>query len=310
MQFGRKMTAGAAAIVAALALSSGVAGAAHGSTPLVTGTVTSVNGDIVPGDCGTAGASGSFTVVTGGATPKTYTVTVTDATNFVQKNVTGASFANVCVGDVAGAIGVDSLYTLAADSVSVRVAKDTHVFGSVTSVNGSSDSSACGTAGAAGQFTLSTLIAGTPVVDTVYVVAGTDFKESGSATGSFGTLCVGASADAKGPSVDNSVLARLVVFHPPSPLHVKGTVASVNGDNTAGTCGVAGATGSFVIAWTNATGGNLTTTVQVDSTTTFSGKSGVTSFGDVCVGAKSGAIGPDHAGVLDALSVATYPVKA
>ena len=316
MTHARKVTGGVALAFAALAMTGGVAGAAgqaKGNGPSVSGTVTAVGGDATPGVCGTAGGDGSFTLTTTGATPSVHTVDVTAATAFTQKKVLAPSYANVCVGDDASAIGVQSGFEIAATAVSVRVPKSTHVFGTVLTVNGVSDAGTCGTAGARGTFTVSTLVNGTQVVDTVYVVSGTTFKEPTVHDATFADLCVGLAADADGPAVGNSVLAESVKFHapkPPTPLHVKGQVTSVNGDSDAGTCGTAGTAGSFVVTWTDTSGATIATTVDVTASTPFSAKGGASSFGAVCVGARSSVIGnTDTAGALDALSVATYPVK-
>ena len=313
----RRVTGGLALTLAALAMTGGVAGAAaqsKGQAPSVSGVVTAVNGDATPGDCGTAGAVGSFTLTTTGATPTDHTVNVTAATSFAEKQVVAPSFADVCVGYDASAIGVQTGFDVAADAVSVHVPKPTHLFGTVESVNGVSDAGTCGTAGASGTFTVSTLVDGSQVVDTVYVVPGTKFKEPKVSGATFGDLCVGYTADADGPSVGASILAQSVKFHAPktpAPLHVKGLVDSVNGDTTAGTCGTAATAGSFVVTWTDRTGATVDTTVDVTATTPYSAKGGASSFGAVCVGAKSSVIGTqDVTGALDALAVATYPVKS
>ena len=67
-----------------------------------------------------------------------------------------------------------------------------------------------------------------------------------------------------------------------------GTVASVNGVTTPGTCGTSGATGSFTLTGQKGT----TFTVNVDGTTKFFAP-GVTdpSFANICVGAMVGAKG-------------------
>ena len=313
MKVARNVTAAVALTVAVLALTGGTAVAASGSAPSVSGTVTSVNGDTTPGACGVSEMSGDFTIVTGGATPTTYDVQVTGSTLFVQKKFPAATFGNVCVGYVAGAIGVDTAYTVAATGVSVRVPTSTHVYGNVTAVNGSSNPAACGTAGARGKFTLSTLVNGSQVVETVHVMPYTKFVEkgAGATAATFGDLCVGAKADAIGPHLfDGSVLALKVKFHAPMRLHIKGMVASVNGATGTDTCGIADTAGSFVVNWTNSTGAIFSTTVDVQGTTPFSGASGVTSFENVCVGAKAAVIGNYSGTVLEAISVATYPVKA
>jgi hypothetical protein len=76
---------------------------------------------------------------------------------------------------------------------------------------------------------------------------------------------------------------------------VDGTVDSVNGTSTAGTCGTAGATGAFTM--TDQEGGTLT--VDVTSTTTFDDPS----FADVCVGVDVEVTGTLSSGTLTATNV-------
>lgn len=314
MLHARMFTRVTALTVAALAMTTGMAGAAHasGSSPSVSGTVTAVDGDTTPGTCGAAGVSGDFTLSSTGGSPTVHTVDVTAATSFVQKKVAAPTFANVCVGDDAGAIGVQSGFVVAATGVSIHVPKSTHVFGTVTDVDGVSVTGTCGTAHATGTFGLTTLVSGSPVATTVFVTPDTKFNVSHVGTSTFAGLCVGYVAQAEGLTVGNTVLASKVeikIPKPPTPIHVKGIVSSVNGVSAAGTCGIAGTAGSFIVTWTDRTATVIDTTVVVTATTPFSGKTGPTSFADVCVGAKSSAIGNNSSGALDAVSVATYPVK-
>ena len=308
------LTALTALTAMALAMTAGVAGAAapKGSAPSVSGTVTAVNGDSTPGACGTAGGTGDFTLTGNGATPSVHTVDVTAATSFVQKKVAAPTFANVCVGDDAGAIGVQTGFVVAATGVSISVPKSTHAFGTVTDVGGVSTPGTCGTAHATGTFGLSTLVSGSQVVTTVFVTPSTKFNVSHVGTSTFAGLCVGYYAQAEGLSANGSVLASSVqvkIPKPPTPLHVKGMVTSVNGGSAPGTCGTATTAGSFVITWTDSSNAVINTTVVVTASTPFSGRTGTTSFAAVCVGAKAAAIGTNSSGGLDAVSVATYPVK-
>jgi hypothetical protein len=292
-----------------------VASAGHtkGSAPSVTGKVTAVNGDPTLGVCGSAGGTGSFTLNTGGATPTVHTVDVTPATSFVQRKITGPTFANVCNGDDATVIGPESSSVLSASAVSIHVPNPAHHLGTVTSVGGVSTSGTCGTANASGDFTLVTVVSGIPVVTTAFVTSDTTFNVVHVGTSTFASVCVGDYADADGLTVGNTVLAATVKIRipkPPAPLHVKGTVSSVGGVTTPGTCGVADTDGNFVITWNHPANTVINTTVNVTATTPFSGKTGVTSFADVCVGARSSVIGTYLSGALEALAVATYPVKA
>ena len=318
MTHARRFARVTALTVMALAMTAGVAGAAgatapKGSAPSVSGTVTAVNGDSTPGACGTAGGTGDFTLTGSGATPAVHTVDVTPATSFVQKKVAAPTFADVCVGDDAGAIGVQTGFVVAATGVSIHVPKSTHVFGTVTDVGGVSTPGTCGTAHATGTFSLSALVSGSQVVTTVFVTPSTKFNVSHVGTSTFARLCVGYYAKAEGLTASGSVLASSVqvkIPKPPTPIHVKGMVSSVNGVSAPGTCGTAATAGSYVITWTDNSNAVVNTTVVVTATTPFSGRPGTTSFAEVCVGAKSAAIGNNSSGGLDAVSVATYPVKA
>jgi hypothetical protein len=315
MQHPRLFARVTVAAVAVVALTGGLAGAAaaKGRAPSVSGTVTAVNGDSTPGVCGTAGATGEFTLTGPGTSPTVHTVDVTAATSFVQKKVTAPTFADVCVGDYAGAIGVQSGYVVDATAVSIRVPKPTHAFGTVTAVGGVSTSGTCGVAHTSGSFTLSTIVSGSPVVTTVFVTNETKFEVVHVGSSNFASVCVGVYAQVEGLTVNGTVLASSVEVKepkPPTPIHVKGLVSSVDGVSGAGTCGAAGAAGSFVLTWTDRSGTVIDTTVIVTATTPFSGKSGATSFADVCVGAKAAAIGTNSSGALDAVAVATYPLPA
>jgi hypothetical protein len=78
------------------------------------------------------------------------------------------------------------------------------------------------------------------------------------------------------------------LHHPAFPQGAFGPVSSVNGDATAGACGTAGATGSFVVTGWKST----VTTVDVTSTTTFAGSlDAPPTFANVCVGKLVGAVG-------------------
>jgi len=312
MKLVRKFACASALTVAAVAITGGMAGVAGaaGSAPSVSGTVTAVNGDTSPTACGSAGATGSFTLTTNGSTPTVHTIEVGSATSFVEKKISAPTFANVCVGDDAGAIGSETNFVLTASSVSISVPKSTHAFGTVVAVDGVTTPKTCGSAHASGDFTLSTLISGSQVVTTVFVTSDTKFNVSHTGTTTFAGLCVGDYAQAEGLAVGSTVLAASVevrVPKPPAPLHVTGTVTSVNGA-TAG-CGTADTAGTFVLTWTDKSATVINTTVNVQATTPFTGKSGTTSFAAVCVGAKASAIGTYSSGALEALSVATYPVK-
>jgi hypothetical protein len=312
----------------ALVLSSGVAGATAQTGartgPVANGTVTAVGGITTPGTCGTADASGEFTVtaVNTSHNPPTITSTnidVTPTTSFVAHKVATVTFANVCVGDKAAIIGANTAGVITASAVVVQAppaVKAEHDFGKVTAVNGVLITGTCGTAGATGAFTLATIVGGATVVKTVDVIPSTVFYEPKSAGATFADVCVGYSALAIGPNTAGTVAAGLVAIHvpkPPKPLHVVGTVTAVGGVTTAGTCGTTGVAGDFTVTHVdNATvpPSNVATPVHVSSTTGFfSKKVTATTFANVCVGAKAAVIGTDVSGTIDALAVAVTPAK-
>ena len=69
----------------------------------VFGTVASVNGLTAANSCGGSGAPSTFTLTDGKGT--TFTVTVDGSTKFRMPGVTDPTFANVCVGAMAGVEG-------------------------------------------------------------------------------------------------------------------------------------------------------------------------------------------------------------
>jgi hypothetical protein len=171
--------------------------------------------------------------------------------------------------------------------------------GTVASVGGSSASGTCGTAGSTGTFTLTTFRGDTTV--TVDVTSTTTFSELGTPSASFADVCVGSEVFVLGSSVssttttsDPTTIDATKVFIAPPPTLTRaataaGTVASVGGSSSTGTCGTAGASGTFTL--TSFKGG-ATVTVDVTSTTTFF-EPGVSSasFADVCVGSQVFVLG-------------------
>ena len=149
----------------------------------VAGPVTSVNGTSTPGTCGSAGAPGDFTVTSHHGTG---TVEVDAPTTFKEKGVSAPTFAAVCVGDKVRAVGLLSATgLLSASRVTVVPPRPKRVSGTVLAVNGMST---CGTAGAAGTFTLSS--GGTGYTVNVKPT-GTIFKEHGVSAPSFALVCAG-----------------------------------------------------------------------------------------------------------------------
>jgi hypothetical protein len=161
------------------------------------GLVSSVNGSTAAGACGVAGTSGMFTVVRGRNAIQT-TIDVTPATTFKENEVASPSFANVCVGEAAGAHGSFSGGVLNATRVHIWSPPEqppATAFGLVISVNGSSASGACGVAGTAGTFTVIRRNASQAVID---VTSTTKFRDRGVTSPSFADLCVNETARAVG----------------------------------------------------------------------------------------------------------------
>jgi hypothetical protein len=79
------------------------------------GTVASVNAVSTAGTCGTAGIAGDFVLTS--QKGAMYTVYVSATTAFVDPAVTTPSFANVCVGNLVGALGAVTGKTVTATKV-------------------------------------------------------------------------------------------------------------------------------------------------------------------------------------------------
>ena len=319
MKSALKVASATALTLALLALTGGVVGAtvhsaSNGDAPSVTGKVVAVNGDVSVGSCGTGGASGNFIIKSGTGKTHLTTVNVTATTSFVEKTVSTPSFANVCVGFQATAVGNNTAHSMNALAVRILAPTAVNRFGQVTAVNGSATPGACGTAGARGTFTLNFKVGKSTVIDTVEVYRITKFHDPQLPGATFADVCVGDNAAAEGPSVGNTILASVVVVTPPktpTPLHVKGDVTAVNGISTAGSCGVADTAGNFVVTWTDnhsIPASTINTTVGVVGTTPFVEK-GITSpsFANICVGGNASVIGTYSSVVLEASAVAAYP---
>ncbi len=267
----------------------------------VSGTVASVNGATAAGTCGTAGGAGDFTVT---AHSTTDTVDVGSSTTFQEHGVAAPSFADVCVGDKVRVAGpISSSHIVTATKVIVIPPRPERVSGTAASVNGTTAAGACGTAGGAGDFTV-TAHSATDMVD---VGSATTFQDHGVASPSFADVCVGDKVRATVTMAGNDIVtATKVTVVPPRPQRVSGTVASVNGTTTAGACGTAGGAGGFTL-----TSPSTTDTVEVGSATTFRDH-GVASpsFADVCVGDKvraAGTISPSH--IVTATKVTVVPPR-
>ena len=84
------------------------------------GTITAVGRSTTPGSCGTAGDTRTpFTLVTWSGTSTSYTVTVASTTAFVDQGEPTPSYADVCVGSVAGVLGPVAGAAVTATSISV-----------------------------------------------------------------------------------------------------------------------------------------------------------------------------------------------
>ena len=177
------------------------------------GTVSSVNGDSTAGTCGTAGATGSFTV-TGWRSTAT-TVDVTPTTTFAGSLMAPPTFANVCVGKLAAAVGTLSSDTVTTAKVFVIRAPapptQRGAFGTVTSVDGVTTTGACGTAGAAGSFSLTSWKSDGSTVD---VSAATAFNDPSADPPSFADVCIGSLVGAVGTVSGDTVTASKVCVVP------------------------------------------------------------------------------------------------
>jgi hypothetical protein len=265
-----------------------------------TGTVSSVNGTGASGTCGTASTPGSFTVTSGGNQAAVDVGATT--TTFKEHGVSAPSFGNVCAGDTVRALGALSTDgTLTATTVTVVPPRLRSASGTVTSVNGTATGGTCGVTGVPGEFVVASPSA------TVPVDAGTAtrFVERGVTAPSFADLCVGETVRALG-ALSNGVLTAIAVTIIPPVEKISGTVASVNGTATPGTCGSAGSDGAFTVASPSST-----VPVQVGATMTNFRERGVgtPSFADVCVNAAVRAVGPLVNGIVSATMVTVIPPR-
>jgi hypothetical protein len=173
------------------------------------GMVISVNGSGATGACGTAGASGTFTVLRRNG--KQTVVNVSPTTTFQMKDVTSPSFANVCVNEMVGSHGTfSSGGVLNADRVRIFARPGfppVSVFGLVLSVNGSTATGACGTSGGTGTFTVVKRNAAKAVVD---VTTDTKFRPKGM---TFANVCVNGTVGAAGEMSGSDLVASVVRVH-------------------------------------------------------------------------------------------------
>ncbi len=178
------------------------------SNPKAAGVVDSVDGGSAT--CGSAGATGSFTIQPWNPSSSAWTVDVSGPTLFYARGVTSATFLNVCVGDYANALGtLTATDTLSASKVGVQIPR---LFGSVTAINGSSTTPLCGTAGAAGDFTITSWDKSTWTVD---VTSTTTFPSKASPPATFADVCVGGSVSASGTISGTTLTANWVIVGAP-----------------------------------------------------------------------------------------------
>ncbi len=184
--------------------------------------MTSAGGSSTAGSCGTAGDTTPFTLVTWRGTATTYTVDPSATTTFGESGVTSPTYADVCVGEVVGAIGTVAGDTVTASAVYVSPAippQPQGAFGTVTSAGGSSTAGSCGTAGDTTAFTI-TSWKGTTTY-TVDLTGTTTFVEPDVTGPSYADVCVGETVGATGAVAGNTVTATTVfvapVTKPPRP---------------------------------------------------------------------------------------------
>jgi hypothetical protein len=181
------------------------------SAPRVSGSVLSVDGGTTPGtSCGVADSGGTFTVQGWKTSSPVWTVAVGVGTTFYEWGVSPATFADLCVGDSAGATGtLTGLDALTATKVRIS---STRVSGSVLSVNGATTpGTSCGSAGSAGSFTVQGWKSSSAVW-TVTVGSGTTFTEGKKSSASFANVCVGVWVAAAGTTSGGTLAATSVVI--------------------------------------------------------------------------------------------------
>ena len=210
LKVGMEMTRGrirrSAAFIAVMALTLGLTTGSSGAAtaPSVAfGVVGSVNGVATLGTCGVAGASGSFTLVNPGGSKA---VSVTGTTRYLAG--TSPSFAKVCVGRLAGAVGTWTGSAVAARYVAVPPSLPSATGGIVSAVNGSTAPGTCGTAGASGTLTLTTRTG----LQSVAVTPSTAFTVIGASSSSFGQVCVGGLAGAIGTASGTTLQATRLLY--------------------------------------------------------------------------------------------------
>ena len=277
------------------------------------GIVTTVGGVAVAGTCGTATVNGTvaFTLASVGRWA-IGTVDVNSTTTFTDTAIVAPampSFADLCVGSRVQALGVVVAGTLTATSVAIEPPPLVSAEGVVTAINGVSTKGICATSGATVPFTL-TGFGHWALVTTVTVTATTTFTDPAlvsPALASYADVCVGLNVKALGTSAAGALAAVSVAVLPPPTIGTRGSVSSVGGVSTPGTCATANTTGIFTLVGMR----RALVTVDVVAATIFIDSALVPpatpSFADVCVGSEVQVLGTFSAGTLTATSVAVLP---
>jgi hypothetical protein len=183
------------------------------------GIVTSVNGVATAGTCGTATATGNFTLV--GMRRAVVTVDVVSTTTFTDPAVLSPatpSFADVCVGVPLKVLGTFATGTLTAASVAVLPPPMVGTQGIVTSVNGVATTGTCGTATATGNFTLVGMRRAIVTVDVTPTTTFTDPAVVSPSLPSFADVCVGSYVKTLGTVASGVLTAASVAILPPRHL--------------------------------------------------------------------------------------------
>src|SRR5665213_145280 len=111
--------AGALGVVGLLGLPTVLAHQVNPDRSGQAGTVQSIGGVTADGTCGVAAATSNFTILLRNGTPDI--VDVSPSTIFHEAGVASATFANVCVGDSAGAFGTTAGTTVSATKVRIEL---------------------------------------------------------------------------------------------------------------------------------------------------------------------------------------------
>jgi len=274
------------------------------------GMVISVDGSTAPGACGSAGTSETYTVMRRRNTAQTV-VDVAPSTGFYGRGLISPTFANVCVGEVAGATGAVSEGIFTATDVTIWSSRPPRIgwgaFGIVVSVNGSTDPGVCGVAGAAGTFTVMRRNTSQRVID---VSATTKYRERGGTSPSFADVCVNATIDARVRRFAGALVAHAVrIWSRPAmvPVVAFGMVTSVNGSTATGACGTSGMSGTFTVMQRNTS----QTVIDVTAATKYREHDvSSPSFANVCVNEPVSAAGTVTEGTFNANGVQIWSPPA